>query len=179
MRGRPTIANAITASRVVCAVLLVVVPAFSVGFFALYLWCGVSDALDGWLARRWGCSNALGARFDSVADAVFVFCVAIALVPALSWKPWMVAWMCVVAAVRVVSYAVGCWKYHTFSALHTRLNKLTGIVLFCVPILYLFIGMNAIVVIACAVATVSAVEELAIMLTSTELNRDIARLGAK
>lgn len=179
MCGKSTIANAITASRVVCAILLAVVPAFSVGFFALYLWCGVSDTLDGWLARRWGCSNALGARFDSVADVVFAFCVAMALIPVLPWEPWMVAWICVVAVARFVSYTVGCWKYHTFAALHTRLNKLTGIVLLCMPMLYLLIGMDAIVAIVCAVATVSAVEELVITLTSTELDCDITGLWVK
>ena len=38
---------------------------------------------------------------------------------------------------------------------------------------------NAIVAIACAVATVSAVEELVITLTSTELDRDVVGLGVK
>jgi cardiolipin synthase len=168
-------ANVITASRVVCAILLVTVPVFSVGFFVLYAWCGVSDVLDGWLARRRGAS-AFGARLDSVADAVFVVCVAIALIPVLPWQPWMVVWICAIAVVRTTSYAVGYRRFHTYTALHTRLNKLTGIVLFSIPLFYLFVGMDAMAAIACAIATVSAVEELTIVSRSSELDRDVKGL---
>jgi cardiolipin synthase len=35
--------------------------------FILFVAAGVSDALDGWLARRWG-GNAVGAVMDPVAD---------------------------------------------------------------------------------------------------------------
>lgn len=171
------IANIITASRMVCAVALVAAPAFSVGFFALYAWCGVSDALDGWLARRRGRASAFGARLDSVADVVLVICAALALVPVLPWEPWMVVWICAIAAVRVASYAIGYRRFHTYAALHTRLNKLTGIVLFCAPMLYPLVGMGVTMAAASAIATISAAEELIITLGSAELDHDVSGLG--
>lgn len=169
-------ADAVTASRVPCAVLLVAVPAFSAGFLALYAWCGASDVLDGWLARRRGSADALGARLDSTADAVFCACAAISLVPVLPWELWIVIAACIVAAARIASYAIGYRKYHAYAALHTNLNKLTGVVLFCYPVLYLLLGMSAASGLACAIAAISGVEELVITLGSSRLDRDVGGL---
>ena len=39
------------------------------GAFAVLLTCALlSDALDGWIARRWNLSSELGAKLDSLAD---------------------------------------------------------------------------------------------------------------
>lgn len=41
--------------------------------------CGVTDALDGYLARRYALQTPLGAALDPLADKVLVFCSASAL----------------------------------------------------------------------------------------------------
>ena len=40
-----------------------------------YLIAGLTDMLDGILARRWGVESKFGARLDSLADFVFVLAV--------------------------------------------------------------------------------------------------------
>jgi CDP-diacylglycerol--glycerol-3-phosphate 3-phosphatidyltransferase len=42
-------------------------------FWVLYLIAGLTDILDGFLARRWDMESQYGARLDSLADIVFVF----------------------------------------------------------------------------------------------------------
>ena len=46
------LANDITIVRILCSVALLFFPAFSVAFYALYITAGVSDMVDGWVARR-------------------------------------------------------------------------------------------------------------------------------
>lgn len=57
--------------RAACAVGLLLVPPFSVGFFVLYLAAGASDMVDGPLARYLHSESRFGATFDGIADLVF------------------------------------------------------------------------------------------------------------
>ena len=41
-------------------------------FWTLYALCGISDMVDGWLARRLHAETKAGAILDSVADLSFV-----------------------------------------------------------------------------------------------------------
>ena len=68
------IPNIISASRAVAALVILSVPAFSPVFWILYCWCGISDMIDGMLARKMNVTTELGSRIDSVADLVFAIC---------------------------------------------------------------------------------------------------------
>lgn len=67
------IANIITALRIVGCALLFVWPPLSLPFLLVYAWCGISDVLDGALARRFALQSDFGSALDSIADALFVF----------------------------------------------------------------------------------------------------------
>lgn len=56
-------------------------PAAGGAFAALYLFCGLTDVLDGWLARRLHAESEVGARLDSAADACFTAAVLFRLWP--------------------------------------------------------------------------------------------------
>ena len=47
-------ANIITGIRIVCSIALLFCPVFSPAFYALYLTAGVSDMIDGTVARKTG-----------------------------------------------------------------------------------------------------------------------------
>ena len=51
---------------------LLLVDVMTVPFWVLYLIAGLTDMLDGFLARRWGVESKFGARLDSLADLVLV-----------------------------------------------------------------------------------------------------------
>ena len=54
------IANFITAIRIVCSIALLFFPVFSPAFYTLYIVAGISDILDGTVARKTGTSDILG-----------------------------------------------------------------------------------------------------------------------
>ena len=60
------LANIITGFRVLCSVLLMFVPTFSVRFYIAYFLCGISDMIDGTVARKTNSDSEFGAKFDKM-----------------------------------------------------------------------------------------------------------------
>ena len=54
------IANIITSCRVLGSILLLFFPAFSVEFYMIYIICGLSDMIDGTVARKTNSARAFG-----------------------------------------------------------------------------------------------------------------------
>ena len=46
------IANYISVSRIIMAIILLVIETFSIAFYIIYIYCGISDMLDGLIARK-------------------------------------------------------------------------------------------------------------------------------
>lgn len=165
-------ANAITLSRIAILPFLALSNG-DVGLFCtLYLICGATDLVDGWIARKTGTQTGLGARLDSIADlflfaAVFVWCW-IRIGPDIHpFLPWII----LTAAIRGLNLVVAACKYRTFAILHTWGNKLTGGLLFFAPFLIAF-RMYAWLWPVCILAAASAAEELVLHLVSGKLNID-------
>ena len=156
------LANIITISRIFLSILMLFTTPFSIVFFGLYLCCGITDILDGFIARKTNTSSKIGAILDSIADIVFLvitlyFIIPILLVEIPVWEIYLII---VIAIIRISAYIVGAIKFHIFVALHTILNKVTGIVLFFVPLLIQVVDNTILIGFSCIVAFISSFEEL-------------------
>ncbi|MNC11545.1 phosphatidylglycerophosphate synthetase [compost metagenome] len=171
------IPNTLSALRILCSLLLIIVQPLSALFFGIYLVCGASDVLDGYVARKTNSNSPLGASIDSVADTIFIAVLLVVFLPVLHPSLWIICWIAAVALVRLGSLLAGFVKYRALSFLHTYANKATGLALFSFPFLYSLFGLTATAVVICGLASYSAVEELMINLTSKELLRDVTRIG--
>jgi len=147
-------------------------------FFLIYILCGASDALDGFIARKTRTESGVGEILDSVADFIFIMVVIIMFLPLVALEVWMYVWIISVAVLRFCSLAIGFIKYHTFAFLHTYTNKATVVVFFFFPFLFMWAGLPATVAIICLIATVSALEELVITISSKQLDRNMSSLIA-
>ncbi|ASA25768.1 CDP-alcohol phosphatidyltransferase family protein [Paenibacillus donghaensis] len=172
VRIQKHIPNALSALRILCSLLLLMVQPLSAMFFGIYIVCGISDVLDGYTARRTNSASPLGANVDSIADAVFTAALLAVFLPLLSLPLWIICWIAAVTLVRLGSLLVGYIKYRALSFLHTYANKATGLMLFSFPFLYSLFGLTATLIVICGLASCSAVEELIINLKSKELLRD-------
>ena len=166
------LANGITASRFVFAALVLLSPPLSVWFWAWYACGGLSDLLDGPVARKLNQQSALGAKLDSAADFAFIACAAAAVFRGIAFPVWVFAAAGAIALVRFVSYGVGYLKFHTFAAVHTWLNKVTGFLLLLFPVLFALLGVDAACACICAVAFLAAAEELILIVRMRTLDRD-------
>ena len=142
-------------------------------FFIYYSICGISDVLDGYVARKTNTVSKSGAILDSVADFILVAVMLILFIPMLILDWWQIYWISAIALIRCASLLIGFIKYRALSLLHTYANKGTGFILFCFPFLYHIADLTIAAIIICSAASLSALEELFITVKSKELNRDV------
>ncbi len=129
--------------------------------------------IDGFLARKMNSVTNLGAALDSTADFVFITVVISALITRIKLSEWMLIWLGFIIILKVLTLLTGFRKFHSLAFLHTNMNKITGGLLFCFPILYTYTGFFPIVFLLFISATFAASEELIINMTSAILNPDV------
>lgn len=78
--------NVLTGLRIVGACALPFVP--EAWWLPLVLFAGVSDWLDGWIARRFGATSRAGALLDGIADKLFVLAAVVTFVSAAHVPLW-------------------------------------------------------------------------------------------
>lgn len=166
------IIHSLTLSRIFFAIIMVIAEPFSGMFWICYLWGGLSDILDGFLARRLHLQSDIGAKLDSIADVFFNGALLFIVVANITFPLWMWGCIGIIVVIRLISYSVGFYKYHAFASLHTILNKITGVFLFVFPLFYTWIGVELTGFITCFIALLSAIEEMMITVKEKELNRD-------
>lgn len=170
----------ITAFRIAASVPLLFLPVFSVPFYILYTVCGISDVLDGAVARHWHLQSSFGARLDSLSDLLFWVVVMIRVLPVLLPRfgaaEHVMLW--IIVAFRLVNYGTALVKFRAFPALHTWLNKLTACGLFAAVYLLGRIPLRVIAVVLFVIALAAVMEELLIHLMSKELRPDVHSLRA-
>ena len=152
-------ANRITGIRILASVGLLFCPAFSSLFYGLYLLAGISDMIDGSVARRTGTASDFGAKLDTGADLLFVAVCLYKLLPVLDVPGWLYAWIGVIALVKAVNVVSGYVMQKRLVALHTPMNKAAGALLFLLPLTFPYIELKYTSVVVCVVATFAAIQE--------------------
>ena len=132
------IPNIITLSRIPMAVALPFVQSSPAIFWTLYLLCGLSDVLDGAVARATGTVSRLGERLDTISDIIFVAVWMVLFIPAINVGRWLWIWTGAIALIKVVNIISGFVMKKGFVAKHTLANKATGILLFLLPMIILW-----------------------------------------
>lgn len=88
-------------------VLLMLEAAYSWAFW-LFLAAGLSDALDGFVARRWKLATRLGDYLDPLADKVLL----IAMYITLGYLGEIGTWLVILVVSRDLLIVGGAWLYH-------------------------------------------------------------------
>lgn len=154
------IANALTISRILCGVCLLFFEVFSLSFYILYIVCGLSDMLDGFVARKTKSVSEFGSKLDSLADVVFLICASVKLLPEIDLPPWIWLWILIIFIVKIVALVLK----KTITLSHNRLNKICGFLLFIFPLTLSFITIEYSASIICILASISAIWEINISL---------------
>ena len=151
------VANYISVSRIIMSIILFVTETLSIAFSIIYIYCGISDMLDGFIARKSNNESMIGASLDSVADIMFVIVAIVKILPALNLSNEIVVWVIIIALIKIVNVISSYIYYKRIILPHTVANKITGLLLFIVPL----ITANSVVleIIICIVVTFSAIQE--------------------
>lgn len=151
--------NIITLLRIAGSLGLLLCDVTGVVYWIIYGLCGISDMLDGYLARKLHCESKIGALLDSLADIVFVACCCIKLIPVLAFPNWIWIWVLVIAFIKVINQISALVIYKKCVFPHTIANKVTGFLLFVgIPVTFLVESLIPIIIIA-IFATFAAIQE--------------------
>ena len=153
------IANIITGSRIVFSLLLLFIPLSSALFYIFYLFCGLTDMIDGTIARKTGAVSNFGAKLDTASDFVFMAVCVVKLLPKINISVWLWIWIAIIAIVKVINIVMGFIRRKKLVALHTVFNKITGLLLFLLPLTLQFILPTYSFAVVCTIATIAAIQE--------------------
>lgn len=154
-----SVANILSASRIVLSFVLLPLKVFSIPFYILYTICALTDILDGFAARKTQSESEFGAKLDSISDTVFVAVCMIKLLTVIEIKIWLWIWIALIAAIKLVNIISGYVAEKKLVMLHTIANKITGFLLLLLPLLVGTININISAIPVCMVATFAAVQE--------------------
>ena len=152
-------ANVITGLRILVSAVLLFCPVFSAIFYVLYLIAGLSDMADGIVARKTNSVSEFGSRFDSIADFVFVAVCLIKILSVMDIPIWLYVWTAVIALIKIINIISGYVMQKRYAALHTTMNKVTGVLLFIVPLTLSIVPLIYTGIPICSVAIFAAVQE--------------------
>lgn len=153
------LANGLTLSRSLVSVMMIAFPVSTLPFWILYLWGGISDMLDGAVARLTGSASKSGAILDSVSDIVFFMVCLIKFLPYLHLPLWMWVWTGLIALLKITGITIGWMRHHRLLMPHTVWNKITGLLLFALPLLSLKFSLTIPALTTLIIASYAAVNE--------------------
>lgn len=111
------------------------------------------------MARRTNSASPLGTKLDSMADLVFLAVCLIKLLPVLALPVWLWVWVGMIALLRLANVVSGFVCRKKLVLLHTRANKLTGALLFLLPLSLGILNLLYTAVPLCALASFAAIQE--------------------
>ena len=151
------LANTLTALRIVGSIGLLFCNVAGWQFWTLYVFCGISDMIDGSLARKLKAESKTGSVLDSIADLSFMACCTIQLLPILSIPSWLWIWAGIFVIIKIVNQIIALTRIKQLCLPHNIANKLTGFLLFItVPTIDWCIILIAIIAL---IATFAAIQE--------------------
>ena len=159
MNAKARMANLITGTRILCSAALLFCQPFSPPFIVLYLIAGITDMTDGAMARKTNTTSELGAKLDTAADFVFVAVCLWKLLPRLAVPLWLWVWIVLIALIKMINTISGYVIQKRYVALHTVLNKVTGVLLFLLPMTLPVAELKYSAPLVCTVATLAAIQE--------------------
>ena len=153
------IANIITGSRIVFSIALLFFPPLSSAFYVLYAAAGLTDMIDGTVARKTNSVSDFGAKLDAIADYIFAAVCLIKLMPVLDIPAWLWIWIAIIALIKIINILFGIVTRKKLTSVHSVMNKITGALCFLFPFTLSFVELKYGAIFVCAVATFAAIQE--------------------
>ncbi len=139
---------------------LLFIPLSSAWFYVFYLFCGLTDMIDGTIARKTEAVSKFGARLDTVADFVFMFVCSVKMLPLMHIPVLLWVWIIIVALIKIFNIALVFIHKKKLISIHSVLNKTTGFALFLLPLSLTFVETTYSVAAICVLATIAVMQEV-------------------
>ena len=169
MKIAKQIPNTLSYMRILCALGLFLFVPFSFWFMALYIFAGVSDMIDGLIARKLNAGSVFGANLDSVADLMFACIGLYILLPVVDFPAWAAPVAIGLVSTRFISMTIAGFRFKQFVMLHTIGNKVFVAIAWLIFLIYPFVNdITIFLIIGCVIGFITCLEDLIINSTSKE-----------
>lgn len=152
------IPNAISVCRIILCIPLFLLDTMSVPFIVIYVVAFATDILDGNLARLTNTCSDLGKNLDSIADAVYFLVFMFKIIPWMNFPNWALIWFFAILFARLAIFLFVKYKSCRFIPSHSVVNKITAMMIFAVPFIYLLVGW-IIIPIGLALASLTVISD--------------------
>jgi cardiolipin synthase len=162
-----SIPNLITLARILSVPVMVwsIMNGWMLAAFLLFLAAGVSDAIDGYLAKRFGMTSELGAYLDPLADKALIVSIYVTLGVSGEIPRWLVI-LVVSRDIMIVGAVLLAWlvgkPLPMKPLLVSKLNTAAQLVFACVVLATLGLRFEADWLVAAAMAAVTLLSLLSI-----------------
>ena len=153
------IANIITGFRIIFSIAILFIPPFSPEFYVLYAAAGLTDMIDGTVARKNNTVSEFGAKLDTIADFIFVAVCLIKLLPVLDIHVLLWVWIAIITLIKIINIISGVVMHKKLPTVHSVMNKITGALCFLLSLTISFIDLIYSVIVVCTAATFAAIQE--------------------
>lgn len=152
-------------------------PGFRTTFVVLYIIAGVTDALDGYIARKYDICSDLGADLDSYADILYylgsaVFIYVLAKEALLSNIYFLGFTLTMFVAEIIISWM----KFKKPLFIHTLLSKFSGFMVFVTVILAAITEINTVLIVTILLYGISFLENIVIFFKHGEVSANFKGL---
>jgi CDP-diacylglycerol--glycerol-3-phosphate 3-phosphatidyltransferase len=115
-------------------------------FLIIYTLAGITDMLDGPIARKFNVATPLGANLDGLADYAFIVVAIFLIVPVLMRDGLhlgiVVFIIAGIIALKSVGVVVGYMRYGQLMMMHTYASKSAAMIAFLLPLLLHITGLG-------------------------------------
>ena len=148
---------------------LLFIPLSSAWFYILYLFCGLTDMIDGTIARKTGAVSKFGAKLDTVSDFVFMIICCVKILPIIRIAEFLWVWITLIALIKILNIVAVLIRKKKLISIHSVLNKITGLALFLLPTTLNFVESTYSVAIICVIATIAVMQEVYFIVKGQEV----------
>ena len=166
-------ANIVSGSRIIIAVILFFFNSITGWFLALYCYCGVSDLIDGPIARKTGYTSAAGAMLDTIGDILTYLALAKIYIIHKYVPLWVIIWMLITAVGFAASGFIALKRFGKFSLVHSLFGKFLGVSVFLLPFAQKLNFGTVWMGVICTVSSIAAIESIIIESLSDSLETDL------
>lgn len=164
-------ANKITFLRILLVLSLLFLVNEQITFFVIYGISGLTDIIDGYIARKLHQESLLGAKLDSIADVLLSGIIFYYMIQYLDQiYPIFYILFIIVLICKLIIIVLNYIKFHQWFIRHTISNKFSGILLFFIPFTVFFQVLNSYLWILFVISFVTIIDEFLIFLFSRDMN---------
>ena len=164
--------NILSCIRIIGSVILLIFfDDFTVPFLIIYGISAITDALDGYFARKFDCCSLLGVTLDTIGDLLIGMTPVKVILCQKLYKgnEWFLIMVGVAIFFFLCSATLAWFKFKKFTFPHTYFDKILGVCVGLSPFLFKFVPVNILFIIVGVVFCLCGFENFLIMIRLKEL----------